>query len=130
MSNPPIDVIHSPAGKLGRLRRHGRENCRDRIRILEPRIVARPKPERDDVVVVVDQAGDYGSAAQIDALRARGALRASADGCDSIADYVHGFDDGVARIQRVNAAVDEQQIATERALIVLCGRGCADAKTG
>ena len=94
------------------------ERGRNRMRVLEPSIVAGAKSEQHDVIVVVDDTGDHGAALQIDSLRAGRRARAAADGRETVADDLNGAHDRVARIHRVDAAVYEQQVRAERAAFV------------
>ena len=103
----------------GRLRRDRRKHGFDRIRVLEPRVVARPQSEQHDVVVVVDEARNSRAPSKVDSLRAGCPLGPAADGREPVADDEHRRDDRVASIHRVDTAVDEQQVAAERTVRVL-----------
>ncbi len=98
---------------LGELAGRGLERLEhgaDRVGVLEPRVVAGAQAEQHDVVVVVDDARDRRAPAEVDRPRALGRRRLAADRREALADDVHGRDDGIVVVHRMNAAVDQQQI--------------------
>ena len=73
--NPPIVVIHSPAGSGG-ARGIDRLHIGDRVRVFERRVVPWTVAHQHQVVMVVDDPRHHGAAAQVDHHRLRSALHA------------------------------------------------------
>ena len=125
---PPAHRGDELAGRHGlRARLQRGLHVGDGRRGFEPRVVTRPDAEQDDVVVVVDQAGNGGPAAQVDRLRARAQPAAAlADGDERAVLDRHFRDDRVARVHGDDLAVHQPEIARAGAAI-LGGRGRAHA---
>ena len=95
-----------------RARLDGRLHVGDRRRRFESGVVSRPDAEQHDVVVVVDQAGNGGAAAQVDDLGARAQPPAAAAdaGNDAVLNR-HLGDDRVLRVHGGDLAVHEPEVA-------------------
>ena len=109
-----------PSGRDGlRARLDRRLHLGNRRRRLERRVIAGPDPEQDDVIVVVDEAGNDGAAAQIDFARAGAEPlpAARADGGEPAVLNRDLADRGPARVHRDDPAVGQSQIAGARARI-------------
>jgi hypothetical protein len=85
----------------------------DRKRSLEAYIVTRTHAEQHDVVVIVDEAGNHRAAAEVDRAGAGGeALRVNTSDADEAPALNRDLvNDGVPRVHRVDAPVDQPQVS-------------------
>ena len=105
--------MNAPAGTLFARALSDRLHLGDRRRALERRVIPGADAEQDDVIVVVDEAGDDGAAAKIDLTRARtqSLIATRTDGGESSILNGDLCCRGPAPIHRDEPAVGQMQVA-------------------
>ena len=101
----PLPLGHALAARGERLL-----HLFDRGRVLEDGVVAGAVGQADDVDVRLDQAGHHRAALEVDDAGARGARQVVADAGDAVVVDVEAADDAVGAVQRVDAAVGEEEV--------------------
>jgi hypothetical protein len=91
----------------GRALRERLLHVRDRVRVLERRVIAGPVAHQDDVVVVVDDPRDDGPSLEVDHLDLAVLVDVVADTRDDAVPDHELRDHAVLRVHRVDPAVDE-----------------------